>query len=55
MDDKSKLIQDIMEDVENDMSDEEIIHMLLDKKISTKVISKQPNSTETFIQANKYN
>lgn len=39
MDDKSKLIQDIIEDVENDMSDEDIIHMLLDKRVSTKLIS----------------
>lgn len=37
MDGKEKLLKEILEDVNDDMSDEEIIHLLLDRKVTRKI------------------
>lgn len=39
MDDKSKLLEEILEDVDEEMTDEEIIHLLLDRKMAKKEVS----------------
>lgn len=38
MEDKNKLLEEILEDVDEEMTDEEIIHLLLDRKMAKKEI-----------------
>lgn len=39
MDDKDKLLKEILEDVDAEMTDEEIIHLLLDRKMAKKELN----------------
>ncbi|MEG0403539.1 DUF1003 domain-containing protein [Anaerorhabdus sp.] len=39
MEDKNKLLEEILQDVDEEMTDEEIIHLLLDRKMAKKEIN----------------